>query len=72
MPPFEFMAALFGAIAIGIASGYYLRVIHALSKRSSVELELKEKLIEAEEKGLKLIEKAEAKAEEVKKENNKE
>jgi ribonucrease Y len=68
MPPLEFLGALVGAVLVGIASGYYLRVLHALSKKSSVELILKEKLLEAEEKGLKLIEKAEAKAEEIKKE----
>jgi len=68
MPPLEFLGALVGAVLVGIASGYYLRVLHALSKKSSVELILKEKLLEAEEKGLKLIEKAEAKAEDIKKE----
>ena len=62
------MAALLGAIIIGIASGYYLRVLHSLSKQSSVEIRLKEKMLEGEEKGLKLIEKAEAKAEEIQKE----
>lgn len=65
MPPIGFLAALAGAIIIGIASGYYLRVLHALSKRSSIEIELKEKLLEAEEKGLKLVEKAEVKAEHI-------
>lgn len=68
MPPLEFLAALVGAIIVGIASGYYLRVLHALSKQSSVEITLKEKLLHAEEKGLRLIEKAEAKAEEIQKE----
>lgn len=68
MPPLPFLATIAGAIVIGIASGYYLRVIHALSKRSSVELELKEKLLEAEEKALKVVEKAEAKADKVEQE----
>lgn len=68
MPPLVFLAALVGAILVGIASGYYLRVLHALSRRSSVEIELKEKLLNAEEKALKLIEKAEVKAEEIQKE----
>ncbi len=62
MTPIEPVAAL-TAVAIGIASGYYLRYLHALSKKSSVELEIKAKILDAEEKALKIAEKAEAKAE---------
>jgi ribonucrease Y len=58
-------AAILAAAAIGIALGYYLRYQHALSKKSSVELEIKEKTLLAEEKALKIIERAEAKAEKI-------
>lgn len=56
------LGAVAAALLFGIVAGYYLRYLHALSKKASVELDLKEKELEAEEKGLKIIEKAEAKA----------
>lgn len=62
--PLIFLSAI-AALGIGIASGYYLRYFHALSKRSSVELEIKQKTLEADEKALKIVEKAEAKAEKI-------
>jgi len=62
MPPVMLLTAVSAALMFGIASGYYLRYLHALSKRSSLELDLKEKALHAEEKALKVIEKAEKKA----------
>ena len=62
MSPIEIIVAL-ATLFIGIASGYYLRYLHAISKKSSVELQIKEKTLEAEEKAFKIVEKAEAKAE---------
>lgn len=59
------LSALGAVLLVGIASGYYLRYVHALSKKSSVELELKQKSLEAEEKALKIVEKAEEKAEKI-------
>lgn len=59
------LAALVAAALIGIVSGYYLRYLHATSKKSSIELEIKEKVLEAEERALKIVEKAEAKAEKI-------
>lgn len=59
------LLTIVAAVLFGIASGYYLRYLHALSKKSSVELELKEKELEAEEKALKIIEKAESKADKI-------
>ena len=56
------------ALILGIAVGYYLRYLHALSRKSSIELDLKEKALQAEEKAIKIIEKAEAKAEEIERE----
>ena len=53
---------------VGIGLGYYLRYVHALSKKESLELTLKERVLEAEEKALKIVEKAEAKAEAFEKE----
>ena len=69
MPPV--LILLIGG-ALGIALGYYLRYVHALSKKESLELSLKEKVLEAEEKALKIVEKAEAKAETFEKEKRQE
>lgn len=49
---------------VGIALGYYLRVLIALSKKGSFELELKSKAYEAEESAKKIILQAENKASE--------
>jgi len=57
------MVALAVALFLGIGAGYYLRYLHAHSKKNSIELELKEKEITAEKKALSIIEEAEAKAE---------
>ena len=69
MPPLLFLGAVGAALAVGIAAGYYLRYLHALSQKSSLEINIKEKVLDAEEKALKLIEKAEAKADEIEKES---
>lgn len=49
-------------LGLGIAAGYYLRIVHALSKKRSIELDIKEKTVEAEKRAIDIIEKAEAKA----------
>lgn len=51
------------ALILGIGAGYYLRYLHALSKRDSLELELKQKTLEAETRAIHIIERAETKAE---------
>lgn len=61
-----------GVGVLGIALGYYLRYIHALSQKESIEISLKERVVEAEEKAIKIIEKAEAKAELLEKEKKQE
>ena len=61
------IAAVFGAIL-----GYYLRYIHALGKQKSIEIEIKEAHLKAEEKAPKIIEKAEAKVEALEKEKKEE
>ena len=58
------LAALAASLAsvVGIAIGYYLRVVVSLGKKGSVELQLKEMTLEAEEKAKKVISSAETKA----------
>lgn len=57
-----------GAILLGLTGGYFLRYLHALSKKASVELDIKERIVRAEEKALKIIEKAEEKTDKYEKE----
>ena len=70
--PLPYILALFGAGVLGIAIGYYLRYIYALGKKESIEVSLKERVVEAEAKSLKIIEKAENKAELLEKEKKQE
>ncbi|MCB9811461.1 ribonuclease Y [Candidatus Nomurabacteria bacterium] len=65
MPPQFPLLTLALTLALGLAAGYYLRYLHALSKRSSLEIDIKERELVAEEKAIKIIEKAEEKAEEI-------
>lgn len=55
------LATLCGLV-LGAGFGYYLRHLHALSKKSSLELRLKERELEAEQKAHKTIERAETRA----------
>ena len=48
--------------ALGIALGYYLRVVISLGKKGSVELRIREMTVEAEEKAKKIITNAETQA----------
>ncbi len=63
MPLITLILAISAGIVVGAAAGYYLRYLVALGKKASIELSIKEKLVEAEEKALKIVEKAENKAE---------
>jgi ribonuclease Y len=63
MPPVPPLTAIIAALAVGIASGYYLRHLHTMSKKTSLELTLKQRELAAEEKALNVIERAEEKAE---------
>lgn len=56
------LLALGVALAVGLGAGYYVRYLHALSKKRSLEVEIKEKLVAAEKDAITIIEKAEAKA----------
>lgn len=55
-------------LIIGLFIGYIARYWHALSQKSSLELEIKKTALEAEGKALKIIEKAETKATELERE----
>lgn len=68
------LVALFLSLAglIGIALGYYLRLIISLGKKGSMELEIKEMLLEAKEEATKITVDAESKAEQLLEEARKE
>lgn len=70
--PIPTILALVAGGVLGIALGYYLRYIHALSRKESIELSIKERVLEAEEKAIKIVEKAEAKIELLEKEKKQE
>ncbi len=55
-------ATILLVLGLGIIAGYYLRYLHALSKKRSLELDIKERTIEAEKQAIAIIERAEAKA----------
>lgn len=66
MPPYLLLAVVaFVGILIGIIAGYYVRYFQALSRKNSLEIELKEKVLAAETKALSIVEKAEAKADKI-------
>jgi len=68
MPIPYIFVALAITLFLGLVAGYYLRYLLALSKKSSLELEIKEKELKAEEKAIKIIERAENKVEELERE----
>lgn len=56
------------ATLAGVALGYYLRLIISLGKKGSMELEIKQKMLEAKEESKRIVAEAEKKAEETVKE----
>lgn len=62
MPPEISTVALALALFIGVGAGYYGRYFYAISKKSSLELLLRERELEAEQKAILIVEKAEEKA----------
>lgn len=60
MPPT--IALALAMLLLGGALGYYFRYLHALSKKRSLELDIKEREVEAEKKVIEMLEKAETKA----------
>lgn len=65
MPTLVLIGAALAALVLGVIAGYWLRYLHALSKRSSLELDLKEKTLAADAKAIEITERAEAKATEL-------
>jgi ribonuclease Y len=53
-----------GALVVGAGVGYYLRMVIALSKQGSMELDIKTQLLSAKEEAQKIISDAQEKAEE--------
>jgi len=68
------LIALFLSIAgiVGVALGYYLRLIISLGKKGSMELEIKEMLLGAKEESKKIVAEAETKAHQIVEEGKKE
>jgi ribonucrease Y len=60
MPPT--IALALAMLLLGGAGGYYFRYLHSLSKKRSLELDIKEREITAEKKVIEMLEKAETKA----------
>jgi len=65
------LAILIG-LCVGAGVGYYLRMIITMGKRGSLELEIKQKLIQAKEEAQKILEEAQHKVEQKQKELEKE
>jgi len=61
------IVALVGAL-VGLAAGYYVRYIVSLSKKKSLEIDIKQIRLQAKEEAQSIIEKAEHKSEEILKE----
>ncbi len=64
MTPLLIALAIVAAVAAGTAFGYYLRYIVAAGKRGSMELEIKQMMLEAKERANKIEEEAERKSKE--------
>ncbi|MFZ2522797.1 MAG: ribonuclease Y [Minisyncoccia bacterium] len=56
---------LAGAASISLGLGYYLRLIISLGKKGSMELDIKEMMLEATERQKKIVNEAEVRAEEI-------
>ncbi len=68
MPPISTVLVIVLFLGLGIAAGYYLRYLQALSKKASIEIEIKERAVEAEKQAIEIIEKAENKAHKIEQE----
>ena len=54
-----------GALLLGVGIGYYLRLIIALGKKRSIEIDIKDMMVGAKEEAQKITKEAQAKSEEV-------
>ncbi len=64
MSTFIILLITAGALAIGVACGYYLRKITALGQRRSIEIDIKQMLVSAKEEAVRITDEAKKKAEE--------
>src|SRR3989339_1139883 len=53
-----------GALVLGVGIGYYLRLIIALGKRRSIEIDIKQMMVGAKEEAQKITDEAKKKSEE--------
>ncbi|HRH31689.1 MAG TPA: Rnase Y domain-containing protein, partial [Candidatus Paceibacterota bacterium] len=54
---------ILAAVIVGVAVGYYLRLIISLGKKGSVDLEIKQLLLSAKEEATRVVDEAKKKAE---------
>jgi hypothetical protein len=52
-----------GALLLGVAIGYYLRLIIALGKRRSIEIDIKQMMVGAKEEAQNIVNEAKEKSE---------
>lgn len=63
---FETIIILLGiATLVGLAIGYFLRIVVALGQKGSIEIELKERVLEARERAARIVREAEERAEDI-------
>ena len=53
-----------GVLLLGVVIGYYLRLIIALGKRRSIEIDIKQMMVGAKEEAQKILDDAKKKSEE--------
>ncbi len=53
-----------GVLLLGMGIGYYLRLVIALGKKHSIEIDIKQMLIGAKEEAQRIVDEAKAKSEE--------
>ncbi|MES2416322.1 MAG: ribonuclease Y [Patescibacteria group bacterium] len=53
-----------GALSLGVAVGYYLRLIIALGKKRSIEIDIKDMMVSAKAEAQKIVDEAKSKSEE--------
>lgn len=72
MSPIVIVFITLGGIAVGVVGGYFLRLMVAASKKGSMELEIKQMMLDAKEKAKKIEDEGVKKAEKVAQEKEKE
>ena len=54
-----------GVLLLGVGVGYYLRVVVALGKRKSIEIDIKQMIVSAKEEARKIVDDANLKTEKI-------